>query len=307
MLDTNETPGQFRMPPPTITRATMLVLSPDFPVALSPQLRWALSLLLRRVEARDGEKEFWVKRCNFAEMVGRCSKTITNWLNDLEDAGLLEREQSKTGWGEFRCLSARLTKRAVHLLALDVPIATRKVSSHAIDTREIQSKRDSGQRQNLIEKTQSTKPLPIDIQPIENLGLSRSMIFSLMGICKKHSVRLGDVIEVCLDQIKKATNPYAYIRGIVASGRDFAACVHRKRASQAKEVEKVQACSSIEAGWALVEGVTFEAAGKRLKAASRGPIEVYDLKGNYLYLLAGEPLLNLVKKIGRGDITIHPA
>ena len=53
--------------PPIIQRAICRVNDPCILQDLNPNLRWALSVLLRRVSAVNGKDIFWVKRdCHLA-------------------------------------------------------------------------------------------------------------------------------------------------------------------------------------------------------------------------------------------------
>lgn len=108
--------------PPVIQRAIARLMDPAFPIELNaPELK-AMATLLRRVDKTDGARQFWVRRVNLADLFGKCERTVTNWLNALEAAGMIVKEQGRSGWGRFQSAILQLTPRAIGLLGLDQPL-----------------------------------------------------------------------------------------------------------------------------------------------------------------------------------------
>lgn len=294
---THSTCQGLSLPPQAIRDAICRALDPAFPVPLSPTGRWALSILLRRVEARNGQADFWVKRVNFSELVDRCDKTVTNWLNELENAGLIVREQARSTWGAFRCLTVRLTEFAVKALQLDCPLeyfAPRKKTSHVLTT--LQSKETTV---GLADA--KSGELPNDLKPLEEQGMTRNAVFKLMGVASKTGVRLSDVMAACGHNIAKATHKYAYIRRLIGLPKDFAAVAAQAAAEQQGVAEEVAQKTELRDAWARLEGkrVPWRGMVVRVDGYMR-PCEVYqdaeDGKPIFKGCLAGDALVKFILK-----------
>lgn len=287
------------MPPETIRDAIVRALDPEFPVALSPTGRWALSILLRRVEVRNGRADFWVKRINFSALVDRCDKTVTNWLNELERAGLIVREQSRSNWGAFRCLTVRLTELAISVLHLDRPTPSptpRKKTSHAL--------LDNQQSKETVEVFANAKrgQLPEDLVQLEAF-LPRTAVFALMGIASKSGTRLSDVVAACGENIAKARHKFAYIRKLLSVPKDFAAVATLAVAEKVAAEQEVAQKTKLQEVWESLTGYEVPSKGKVVRVgAYMQACEVYeyDQGGKRIYrgCLAGEPLTNFLLKAG---------
>lgn len=97
-------------------------MDPSLGLDINASEQKAMANLLRRVDKADADKQFWVKRLNMADLFGCCQRTVTNWLNALERAQLITKEQGRRDWGQFHCAVLKLTPYAVAMLGLDEPL-----------------------------------------------------------------------------------------------------------------------------------------------------------------------------------------
>ena len=219
--------------PPRVQRSIARAMDPNFPIELTASERVALAALLRRVEARDGHAAFWVRRLNLADVFGRVERTISNWLTALESKGLIEKEQGRTRWGNFSCVTLHLTQLAVSLLGLSPdqdfkPAQPKKIAGgykeDLPNNTKTQSTRypqadlstDSGT------ESRSERGIPEDCAPLLHLGLRPSAVFKLMKIATSHGKRLGDIVKARLAAIRRARRPYGLIAMLAAENVDYA-------------------------------------------------------------------------------------
>lgn len=234
--------------PPKIQRAITRLMDPALQVELSAPERVAMAALLRRVEAKDGRADFWVRRCNLAELFGKVERTVTNWLNALEDQGLISKEQGRTRWGNFSCVTVHLTDLAVKLLGLDQQLSTPEQRNR---------KKIAGGHKGCF--TEGEQPyqghlpaagpfvrtvdnsVPADCAPLLDLGVTAAGIFKLMKIAKAESKRLGTVIEARLEAIKQSHTPFAYVTKLLRDHIDYEAQRNAKREAERVQEEAVEA------------------------------------------------------------------
>lgn len=194
--------------PARIQRAIARVMDPAFPIEMTAAEKVAMCALLRRVEARDSGRAFWVLRANMAELFGRVTRTVTNWLNSLEQLGLIDREQKRTGWGKFSCVTLHLTETATNLLGLADSQPVKKISAgHKVLT-DLQSYQRQPSGFNAVDKLSR---VPADCQALLKFGLRESAVFRLMKIASQAGKRLGTIIQSKIDEIAKASKPYGYV------------------------------------------------------------------------------------------------
>jgi DNA-binding MarR family transcriptional regulator len=243
--------------PPRVQRSIARALDPNFPIDLTASERVALAALLRRVEARDGHAAFWVRRLNLAEVFGRVERTVSNWLSALESKGLIEKEQGRTRWGNFSCVTLHLTDLAVTLLGLNAELGAKSTQ---------QKKVAAGYKEGLPSNTKqstrypqadlSTGPfaegqdgqdehaaslgsrVPADCRPLLDLGLRPSAIFKLMKIATEKGKRLGEVVRARLFAIRKARSPYGLVINLVNANVDYAALHKLETQDKAAKVEQ---------------------------------------------------------------------
>lgn len=242
--------------PPKIQRSIARALDPAFPIPMTAAERVALAALLRRVEARFGEAEFWVRRCNLAEVFGRVERTITNWLNALESKGLIEKEQGRSRWGNFSCVTVHLTKSAIELLGLNQSMAPlvrdsapdRKKTSLGLNKSEFTEKykEQSYQRHPggdpLKNDCGERNHVPDDCKPLLELGLTPSAVFKLMGMASRRGKRLGPIVALKIDALKAARHAYGLLQSLAQDNVDYAALskqmARKHAASRASEDAK---------------------------------------------------------------------
>ncbi|WOB11216.1 hypothetical protein [Piscinibacter gummiphilus] len=236
--------------PQLIQRAIARCMDPAFPVKLNAPERVALATLLRRVEAKDGSASFWVKRCNLAELFEKVERTVSNWLQALEDAGLIVKEQGRTRWGNFSCITVCLTEAATKLLGLQEASSSIRKKTSAGHKEGFN--RDSLYERHLAEpaRTLSTagrsgnRSVPDDCLPLLDLGLSESAVFKLMRICTEHKKRLGSIVTARLEAIRGSRNRFAYLRKLASDNIDYAS-LHALEVEKAEKVEAVKQTQSI--------------------------------------------------------------
>lgn len=286
------------LPPDTIRDAICRVTDPRFPIDLSAPVRIALTFLLRRVEAGDGSREFWVRRMNFAEIAGRCDKTISNWLGDLERAGLIAKEQRRTTWGAFRSLTVRLTDLAIALLGLEPRSAAKqysgqKKSSHALLP--VQSK-ETGAGSSVPPPPLSVDRLPPELRCLVRPGMPVSAVFRLMGLATRAGKRLGDVVVACQASIEKARSPFAYVRALLAKDRDFTAIAQ----SQVESKAEADALGIRSQAWGALAGTDVVRKSRIIRVGAVGePCQMFEKLsdgriGAYVGLLCGPDLLKFI-------------
>lgn len=304
--------------PMPIQRAIARLMDPALPVDLSASERMALAALLRRVEARDGAREFWVRRCNMAAMFDCVERTITNWLAALEHKGLIVKEQGRTRWGNFRSLTLHLTAKAISLLGLGDD-ALAQLSTAEGKKVSCGHKRDVYQEQSLAER-HSAAPgsfqqegrtargqVPQDCEPLLSMGLTAPAVFRLMAIATQHGKRLGDVVQARRLQIEQSRNRFAFARKLASDQVDYAAVLQHEQHRQESEAADRERRSAVEDARSRLVGSVFELNPTHRAHVKNGYVEVMSLVAGawrYVGALAGEGLLQFWDRAARGQITV---
>lgn len=262
--------------PPLIQRAMARAMSPT--LDLTHAERVALCTLLARVESKDGESEFWVRRANFAELFGKVERTITNWLNGLEGKGWISKEQGRTRWGSFMCLTLNLTEAAAKYLGLHVQscqqsayarssIRSRKNVAAGIKDQGLRQSLQShpagplvaisGQANPALVETmaaasdrcptgRSVSPtvlakVPEDCRPLLELGLSPAAVFKLMAMAGAKGKRLSGIVKAKWKAIAQAKAPFGLLQKMCTDNVDYAFIDQRDSEQEAtKQIEADQ-------------------------------------------------------------------
>lgn len=254
--------------PPLIQRAMARAMSPA--LDLSHAERVALCTLLGRVEAKNGQSEFWVRRANFADLFGKVERTVTNWLNQLEGKGWIAKEQGRTRWGSFMCLTLNLTEAAVKFLGLHADSCQQTAYKRTVlrSQKKIaagignQGLRQSFQRHPagpLVANSGQAKPalidvgaeqqephapcrtispvllakVPEDCRPLLDLGLSPSAIFKLMAMATSKGKRLSGVVKAKWKAISEAKAPFGLLQKLCTDNVDYAFIEQRDASHEA--------------------------------------------------------------------------
>lgn len=252
--------------PPVIQRAVTRVMNPA--LDLTPAERVALAALVARAEAKDGRSAFWVRRINFGEMFARAERTISAWLAALEDKGWIAKQQDRTRWGSFQCLTVHLTQEAAAYLGLlvtsDLSTTFRKKAAGGY--------RNQGKQQSFgdtsplgdgavtaEDRRGGNAKVPADCACLLDLGLKPGEIFWLMGEARKRHKRLGEVVAVRADALRGARSPIAMLRGFLSDAVDYTAVLKHQKLDQELETARQIQGRAMEATKKAYAGATVMA------------------------------------------------
>lgn len=317
--------------PPIIQRAIARANDPSVLQDLSPSYRWALSILLRRVSADDGEDIFWVKRENFAKLIGASEATVYRILAALERLGLIQRiGQKRSAEGAFTVGELRLSDGLCRLLGLkgahpdeDASLYSNKNFRRLAPVTDViknnQGEQFSSKKHSLREppeKSRAVDKLPADLHGLVAQGLTRPQVFMLMGLAGKAGKRLSDIVAVSGELLRKfhGHELFAYLRSLTAVDKDFAYLNEAQRSQRQQAQDKKRQDD-------VSERLKRQYAGRWLKGRSGTLFEVYDNGyvavhrrddgdgGNYrqLGVLAGAAAADFWLQVDRGEIVAHQA
>ena len=314
--------------PPIIQRAICRVNDPSILQELNPNLRWALSVLLRRVSAMNGKDIFWVKRENFAKLLGASEATVYRILGALESAGLVQRvAQKRSVEGEFTVGELKLSDGLCELLGLTRETRDEKTFYSRRESSRLSSMKDglynnqentqfSSKKQSLAEPSKTSiekRKIPGDLAVLLEQGLTYPQIYKLMGVAGKQGKRLSDVVAVCKAQLQKLfrNDLFAYLRKLIGVEKDFAYVREREEISnnekQAAKLERdglVQLHSESEGKWFAQGNETL------FSAEPNGLLSVYRVAGtrwSCVGVAAGESARNIWTRIKNGDLIEKPS
>ncbi len=205
--------------PAPIQRATFRASRSHFPIPLTDAERSLFLELIGRIDARNGQAEFWVRSENIAAAIGKSLRTIGALMGKLVDKGLIEKEQRRGRWGSFSSLTCKLTSRAAELLGLsEAEFAKAEISKRKKTADALTVKPNNVSQTKASPAFQKTaQQLPLDLQDLYAAGISLPGIFKLMRIATQSGRRLGDIVAAHIEDIKKARNPYAYLVRMLTS------------------------------------------------------------------------------------------
>ena len=315
--------------PPIIQRAICRVNDPGILQDLNPNLRWALSVLLRRVSAVNGKDIFWVKRENFAKLLGASQASVYRILGALEDAGLLQRvAQKRSAEGAFSVGELKLSEGLCNLLGLTLEhrdestLYTRK-KMHRLsvvkdgiynqENTQFSSKKQSETESSENRPMKPKQTIPPDLAVLVDQGLTFPQVFKLMSVASKNGKRLSDIVAVCKSQLQKLSRNdlFAYVRKLTTAEKDFAYVREKsevqvmKNEAEQKALDEVLALQSKYAGRWFAQG-----AETAFSCESNGMFSVYRKSGNRwgcVGATAGDATLNIWSRIKNCQIVECPA
>lgn len=225
--------------PPIIQRAITRVNDPAILQDISPSLRWALSVLLRRVSAEHGQDLFWVKRSNFAGLIGVSEATVYRMLTTFEELGLITRvTQKRSTEGAFTVGEMRLSDAFCQLIGLTGTDKEDKESLYQYSSKSRLSpvrdvievnqgvKQFALQKHSLHEspkKSVGKSTTPPEFIPLLRQGLTSPQLFLLMRLAREAGKKLSDIVVVCHEPIEKlrGVELFAYLRTLTQADKDF--------------------------------------------------------------------------------------
>lgn len=245
---------------------------------LPSRARAVLAALARTVDAGRPFAAIYARRDLLTGRAMQSLRTFYRSLDDLETAGLIERQpQSRyEAVGRFGRSYLHLTEKAALLLGFIEPPA-KSPDGPAQSTAEQRglTSTTSGQHTyaNLAhgpiytnylspgsQKRQQGKP-PADLERLRLLGFHDFLIFKLMRQASTQAKRLSDIVEATWEHLKKATHPIAYLRKLIDSPVDFAYQVRKKLhataevATATREDEHLRAILRASAGKTFIDEV----------------------------------------------------
>ncbi|MGV7241672.1 Replication protein O [Caballeronia sp. M23-90] len=212
---------------------------------LSSRARATLAALARTVDASRPFAAIYARRELLTGRAMLSMRTFYRSLDDLENAGLIERRpQSRyVEAGLFGRSYLHLTERAAVLLGLVDPPLTEiastaaasstssKDSSNALFIEPSATVADGVIYKNLYPTaSQKRQPgqVPADLQRLRALGFFDFLIFKLMREAREQGKRLSDVVEATWDHLKLAAAPINYLRALLRNPVDFSHLVRRR-------------------------------------------------------------------------------
>lgn len=196
----------------------------------------------------------FVRRTTLADQL-ECSKaTVTRQLARLEEAGWIVRDQVKSRIRGFQVGGIALTQAAAAALfirtAPDPQAQRRAPVTHPCRT-SVKEEEQSSQRQL------ASPSGPVDNFGAESRGKPRGVnlpitlrwlvehmspfgVCKLMAIAREKQIRLEDVTNQCMDQIRAAKRPFGYVRNLLGRDKDWK-FLAGQRAEKTAAQEKVKA------------------------------------------------------------------
>jgi DNA-binding transcriptional ArsR family regulator len=222
---------------------------------LSTRARSMLAALARTVDASKPYAAIYARRELLTGRAMVSMRTLYRSLDDLENAGLIERRaQSRyVEAGLFGRAYLHLTERAAILLglvdpartdlALDADEATNhsKTSSDVPLTPPSATVADGVIYKDLYpDSFQKRQPgqVPGELQRLRTLGFFDFLIFKLMREAREQGKRLSDVVEATWDHLKLAKAPINYLRTLLRNPVDFSHLVRRRVEAEADQATR---------------------------------------------------------------------
>lgn len=202
---------------------------------LDAQQRALLAHIVSCADKADFSRPITIARDTLAQRLGCSRATVQRLLASLVAAGLVMTRQVKSRRLGFQVGSITLTQRLVDILSAGEP---QRVSAVQHAYQECPSKSSSKS------KPAGFFSIPASLQHLAK-RLSPAAICKLMALARRAGLRLQDVCAVAADGLAAAREPFAYLRKLIFSGRDFAYIAQQRqeeRQQQQREEQRRQAC-----------------------------------------------------------------
>jgi hypothetical protein len=264
--------------------------------ALPQRARCALAALAQTVDCRKPLASIFARRGYLSNRAGLSARTWYRAEQDLVDAGLITvaDQGRKSRGGLFGGAYIYLTTEAATMLGL---LGAEKTQAARGDARE-KLEPQGGSRtvdESASDAARTTQPdsfiqpsanmadgftyknylsptslqkrqqdrVPADVQPLLSLGFHENFIFKLMKLARvQHGKRLGDVVQACLEPLRKARSPVSYLLKLLSSPTDFAWVARQRQAEAVARDEHEQAANAEQTGRRQLAGqIFFSASG----------------------------------------------
>jgi hypothetical protein len=242
---------------------------------VSQRARALLSALARTVDARQPFASIYARRELLTGRAMQSMRTLYRALDDLEQAGLIER-RPQTRYveaGLFGRAYLHLTRQAAELLGLVEPRPAPVVPAAADTASTAESK--AAEEANTPSATvahgaiykglspaslQKRQPgqVPADLQRLRPLGFSDFLIFKLMRQAREAGKRLSDVVEVTWQHLKVARRPICYLGSLLANPVDFSHQLRQRNQARAEDLARTQRAAQAHAVAKQHAGKSFE-------------------------------------------------
>lgn len=255
--------------PDRIAHAIARLLTSIKPWALELQSaeRDLLAKIIGLADRREPGQPIAVGRQTLADRLGVSRPTVQRLLSRLEQLGWIERDQVKSRrWG-FQTGTINLTTQAVSRLFDTETVAANdsegadsaqavSATNHAYQDSGIQclhrqprgslsypQKGSPGQSNEWSSKNGRpwTPRLPESLGGLVKDGISATGICKLMKEARQRGHRLDDIVQAAAEGIRKARNPFAYLRALIHQPRDWSVAMRRRE----EEVNQTKAESAV--------------------------------------------------------------
>lgn len=277
----------------------------DFNI-FTKSVRNVLVEIVKRLDLDGISAPIWFKRANAASSQNISLRTVYTALAALEKAGYIVRHpQPICSNGYYGCARIRITKALAELLGFPWPESSEAEKhendfshqpsanatartifySNSFNKKQPQERDSFHEIEEEVKKSLPKPPTPSLFQrdhalrKLLVLGLSKSAVYSLMGLCKKAGQRLSEVVEYIgarLDQIGSSSGVYAYLRACITSGQDFTYKNQRKQEEAETADQKKDEAKAFSDGLAEFRK---KYAGKYFKGLKSGKIWKIDSSG----------------------------
>lgn len=198
-------------------------------VELKSRARNALAAIALTVSKDQPLNSVFARRPYLAKRAGLSDRTWYRAEEDLVKAGLIRvEEQGRKKGGLFGAAYIYLSESAARLLGFLQPapaapsVPAPELSSAAQPTATVADRPIYRFYQSPLSQKRQPGDLPEDVKPLLALGFQKNYIFALMKRARvQHGKRLGDVVAVAGDLLRKATYPRSYLRALLHSPTDF--------------------------------------------------------------------------------------